>query len=281
MSTPEKPGTPGMPGMPGMTSPSGTFEDIAVARHDAVLVVTIDRQEAGNKFRHRTCLELFAAFQAFRLDPALRVAILTGAGEKFFCIGGEHDEPATSLDQSQVLPVIDVYQAIDTIPKPVIAAVNGFAVGGGNVLHTVCDLTIAADTAVFRQVGPLVGSFDAGYGTWYLEDTIGRKRAKEMWYLNRKYSADEALRMGLVNEVVPAAGLRARALAVAAEIATRSPLALGALKAAFSARHNGVSGQARIAHDQYLSAYLTTGEAHELSASFAERRAPDPGRFWS
>ena len=127
--------------------------------------------------------------------------MLTGSGDKFFCIGGEHD-PMTSLDQSQVLPIVDVYQAIDTISKPVIAAVNGFAVGGGNVLHTVCDLTIASENAVFRQVGPMVGSFDAGYGTWYLEDTIGRKRAKEMWYLNRKYSAAQALAMGLVNEVV-------------------------------------------------------------------------------
>jgi naphthoate synthase len=255
------------------------FQDINVERRDAVVIVTIDRQAAGNKFRHQTCLELFAAFQRFRLDPALRVAILTGAGDKFFCIGGEH-EPMTTLDQSGVLPIVDVYQAIDTTPKPIVAAVNGFAVGGGNVLHTVCDLTIAAETAVFRQVGPMVGSFDAGYGTWYLEDTIGRKRAKEMWYLNRKYSAEAALQMGLVNEVVPLASLRERALEVANEIATRGPLAIGGLKAAFSARHNGVSGQARMAHDQYLSLYSTTGEARELSDSFAERRPPEPDRFW-
>jgi naphthoate synthase len=255
------------------------YEDIVVERDDAVVVIAIDRQEAGNKFRHQTCLELFDALQQFRLDPALRAAVLTGTGTKFFCIGGEHDR-ATSLDQSQVLPIIDVYQAIDTIPKPVIAAVNGFAVGGGNVLHTICDLSIAADNAVFRQVGPMVGSFDAGYGSWYLEDTIGRKRAKEMWFLNRKYSAAQALSMGLVNEVVPAAELRARALEVAREIVTRSPIALGAMKSAFSARHNGVSGQARMAHDQYLTLYLTTGEAHEADLSFAERRRPDPEKFW-
>jgi naphthoate synthase len=175
-----------------------------------------------------------------------------------------------------VLPIIDVYQAIDTIAKPVVAAVNGFAVGGGNVLHTVCDLTIAAENAVFRQVGPMVGSFDAGYGTWYLEDTIGRKRAKEMWYLNRKYSAAEALGMGLVNEVVPAGQALARAQEVAAEIATRSPMAIAGLKGAFSARHNGVSGQARMAHDQMLTLYLATKEAHEVSDSFGARRAPDP-----
>jgi naphthoate synthase len=256
------------------------YTDIVVQHDGPVLTISIDRPDRGNKLRHQTCLELFDALQRFRLDPGLRAAVLTGTGEKFFCIGGEHDE-VTSLDQSQVLPIVDVYQAIDTIPKPIVAAVNGFAVGGGNVLHTVCDLSIAADSAVFRQVGPMVGSFDAGYGTWYLEDTIGRKRAKEMWYLNRKYSAARALEMGLVNEVVPAAELRARAAAVAHELSARSPMALGALKSAFSGRHNGVSGQARMAHDQYLSVYLTTDEAHETNAAFTERREPDPGRFWS
>ncbi|WP_214104775.1 enoyl-CoA hydratase-related protein [Acrocarpospora catenulata] len=257
-----------------------TYGDILVDRQDAVLIVTINRPQAGNKLAHRTCLELFDALQRFRLDPALRAAVLTGAGDKFFCIGGEHD-PVTSLDQSQVLPIIDVYQAIDTIPKPVVAAVNGFAVGGGNVLHTVCDLSVASENAVFRQVGPMVGSFDAGYGTWYLEDTIGRKRAKEMWYLNRKYTAAQALQMGLVNEVVPARQARDRAVEVAQEIATRSPMAIAGLKGAFSARHNGVSGQARMAHDQQLSYYLQTREAHELSESFAERREPRPESFWS
>lgn len=256
------------------------YTDIVVRNDGPLLEISIDRPDQGNKLRHQTCLELFDALQRFRLDPGLRAAVLTGTGEKFFCIGGEHDE-VTSLDQSQVLPIVDVYQAIDTIPKPVVAAVNGFAVGGGNVLHTVCDLTIAADHAVFRQVGPMVGSFDAGYGTWYLEDTVGRKRAKEMWYLNRKYSAARALEMGLVNEVVPAAELRDRAAAVARELSARSPMALGALKSAFSGRHNGVAGQARMAHDQYLSVYLTTNEAHETNAAFAERREPNPRRFWS
>lgn len=257
-----------------------TYDDILISTDGPVLTITLDRPEQGNKFRHQTCLELFDALQRFRLDPSLRAAVLTGAGDKFFCIGGEHDE-VTSLDQSQVLPIVDVYQAIDTIPKPIIAAVNGFAVGGGNVLHTVCDLTIAADTAVFRQVGPLVGSFDAGYGSWYLEDTIGRKRAKEMWYLNRKYTAAQALEMGLVNEVVPGAELTARAAAVAREITERSPLAIGAMKGAFSARHHGVAGQARMAHDQQLALYQRTHEAHEVSAAFAERRAADSGSFWS
>jgi naphthoate synthase len=257
-----------------------TYEDILTTVDGPVLTITINRPEAGNKFRHQTCLELFDAMQKLRLDRSLRAAVLTGAGEKFFCIGGEHD-PVTSLDQSQVLPIIDVYQAIDTIPKPVIAAVNGFAVGGGNVLHTVCDLTIASSNALFRQVGPMVGSFDAGYGSWYLEDTIGRKRAKEMWYLNKKYTADQALGMGLVNEVVSAEELSSRATEVAQEIATRSPLAIGGMKGAFSARHNGVSGQARMAHDQHLSLYLQSQEAHEMSEAFGARRQPDTERFWS
>jgi naphthoate synthase len=255
------------------------YQDLIVDREDPILVITINRPDAGNKLRHQTCTELCDLLQRFRLDPRLRVAILTGAGDRFFCIGGEHDE-TTSLDQSQVLPIIDVYQAIDTIPKPIIAAINGFAVGGGNVLANVCDLTVAAETAVFRQVGPLVGSFDAGYGSWYLEDSIGRKRAKEMWYLNRKYSAQEAMARGLVNDVVPAAELLEHAHSVAAEIATRSPLAIGALKASFSARHNGVSGLARMAHDQQLTLYLTTAEAHEMSSAFGERRNPDPDRYW-
>lgn len=257
-----------------------TYDDILTTADGPVLTITIDRPEAGNKFRHRTCLELFDVLQRFRLDRELRAAVLTGAGDKFFCIGGEHD-PVTSLDQSQVLPIIDVYQAIDTIPKPVVAAVNGFAVGGGNVLHTVCDLTVASDTAVFRQVGPMVGSFDAGYGTWYLEDAVGRKRAKEMWYLNRKYTAAQALEMGLVNEVVAPGDLRARAAEIARELTGRSPLAIGALKGAFSARHNGVSGQARMAHDQHLSLYLQTAEARELGAAFGERRDPKTESFWS
>lgn len=257
-----------------------TYDDILTTIDGPVLTITLNRPDAGNKFRHQTCLELFDALQKFRLDPQLRAAVLTGAGEKFFCIGGEHD-PITSLDQSQVLPIIDVYQAIDTIPKPIIAAVNGFAVGGGNVLHNVCDLTIAAENAVFRQVGPLVGSFDAGYGSWYLEDTIGRKRAKEMWYLNNKYTAAQAREIGLVNDVVPADELQAHAAKVAQEIATRSPLAIAGMKGAFSARHNGVSGQARMAHDQQLTLYLRTQEAHEASAAFGERRQPDPESFWS
>lgn len=255
------------------------YKDVLVERDGATLIITINRPENGNKFTQQTCLELLDVLQTLRLDHTLQTAVLTGAGDKFFCIGGEH-EPMTRLDQSQVLPIVDVYQAIDTITKPVIAAVNGFAVGGGNVLNTVCDLSVAAENAVFRQVGPMVGSFDAGYGTWYLEDTIGRKRAKEMWFLNDKYSAEEALAWGIVNRVVPQGEAVNEAVKLAHRINQRSPLAVGSLKAAFSARHNGVSGQARMAHDQQLTLYLSTQEAHELGDSFAERREPDAERFW-
>ena len=253
-------------------------QDVKVENDGGVSTITINRPDNANMFRRQTTLELAEALRNLRDDPALRVGILTGAGDRFFCVGGEH-EPFEGYDHSVVLPIVDVYELLDTIPKPVIAAVNGFAVGGGNVLHTMCDLTIAAQNAVFRQVGPMVGSFDAGFGTWYLEEVIGRKRAKELWYLNRKYSAEQALAMGLVNEVVPQADLMDRTREVAGELLARGPQALAALKTAFSARHTGVLGQARMAHDLLLTQYLTTQEAEELSASFSERRAPDQDRF--
>lgn len=252
--------------------------DVKVENSGGVSTITINRPDNANMFRRQTTLELAEALRNLRDDPALRVGILTGAGDRFFCVGGEH-EPFEGYDHSVVLPIVDVYELLDTIPKPVIAAVNGFAVGGGNVLHTMCDLTIAAENAVFRQVGPMVGSFDAGFGTWYLEEAIGRKRAKELWYLNRKYSAEQALAMGLVNEVVPQEQLRDRAREVAGELMARGPQALAALKVAFSARHTGVLGQARMAHDLLLTQYLTTEEAEELSASFSDRRAPNQDRF--
>jgi naphthoate synthase len=252
--------------------------DVRVERDGAVTTLVLDRPEQGNMLRRQTALELAAALRDLRDDPAQRVAILTGAGDRFFCLGGEHED-TDARDHSAVLPVVDVYELIDTVAKPVIAAVNGFAVGGGNVLQVVCDLTIAAERAVFRQVGPVVGSFDAGYGTWYLEQTVGRKRAKELWYLNRKYTAHEAREIGLVNEVVPDAELLARARAVAETLLDRGPQALAGLKAAFSGRHHGVLGQARLAHDQLLTQYLTTREAGELSRSFSEKRAPDREEF--
>jgi naphthoate synthase len=256
-----------------------TYSDIIVETDRGTTWITIDRESAGNKFRQQTALELADALRAFRADRDARVAVLTGAGEKFFCIGGEHP-PIDVHDYSVMLPIVDVYELIDSVPKPVIAAVNGFAVGGGNVLHNVCDLTIAAEHAVFRQVGPLVGSFDAGYGSWYLEDTIGRKRAKEMWYLNRKYTAHQAMQMGLVNEVVPSADLRARVAEIAQELQKRGPGALAGMKSAFSARHTGIVGQARVAHDLMLNRYLTSREARALQESFNGRVDADPSEFF-
>jgi naphthoate synthase len=254
------------------------WEDLKVEHREGIATITINRPENGNMFRRQTTVELAEALRQLRDDPDLRIGILTGAGDRFFCVGGEH-EPFEGYTHSVVLPIVDVYELLDTITKPVIAAVNGFAVGGGNVLHVMCDLSIASENAVFRQVGPMVGSYDAGFGTWYLEEVIGRKRAKEMWYLNRKYSAEDALAMGLVNEVVPAQELMDRARQVAEEMMDRGPQALAALKTAFAGRHLGALGQARLAHDLLLTQYLTTEEAEELSAAFSERRAPDKSRF--
>ncbi|MDQ3860027.1 MAG: enoyl-CoA hydratase-related protein [Actinomycetota bacterium] len=254
------------------------WKDLKVEHRDGIATITINRPDNGNMFRRRTTVELAEALRQLRDDPDLRIGILTGAGDRFFCVGGEH-ESFEGYAHSVVLPIVDVYELLDTITKPVIAAVNGFAVGGGNVLHVMCDLSIASENAVFRQVGPMVGSYDAGFGTWYLEEVIGRKRAKEMWYLNRKYSAEDALAMGLVNEVVPAQELMDRARQVAEEMMNRGPQALAALKTAFAGRHLGALGQARLAHDLLLTQYLTTEEAEELSAAFSERRAPDQSRF--
>jgi naphthoate synthase len=254
------------------------YQDILFETADNVATVTINRPDNGNMLRPATIHELLDALRRVRDDPQIGAAILTGAGDRFFCIGGEHDEQE-GFDQSVVLRVVDLYEMLDTMPTVVIAAVNGYAVGGGNVLQVVCDLCLAADTAVFRQVGPVVGSFDAGYGTWYLEDLVGRRRAKEFWYLNRKYSAAEAKEFGLVNEVVPADELMTRARAMAAELLDRGPGALSALKVAFSARNHGVLGQSRLAHDLLLTRYLDSREAHELSTAFRERRPPDRSAF--
>jgi naphthoate synthase len=172
-----------------------------------------------------------------------------------------------------------MYEAIEKLQKPVIASVNGFAVGGGNVLQMLCDCTVAKESAVFRQVGPMMGSFDAGYGTWYLEDLVGKKRAKEIWFRNPKISAREALAMGLINKVAPDAELKAATKQFALEIAERGSFALASVKAAFNARHGGVSGLSRMAHDLLLRAYLKTDESKELSAAFAAKRKPDTSKF--
>jgi naphthoate synthase len=207
------------------------------------------------------------------------VLVITGEGEKFFCIGGRKTGMEDTNLYAGVLPTLEMYESIDKLQKPVIASVNGFAVGGGNVLQMVCDVTIAKESAVFRQVGPMMGSFDAGYGTWYLEDLVGKKRAKDMWYRNPKIKAREALDIGLINQVVPDDELTDATLEYAMEIAERGAFALASIKAAFNARHGGVGGLSRMAHDLLLRGYLTTQESKELSSAFAERRSPDSDTF--
>lgn len=241
--------------------------------------IIINRPDDGNMFTKDTCHELRDCINEIRLETRTRVVILTGAGDRFFCIGGRK----TGLDDTNlypgVLPTLEIYESIDRLQKPVIASVNGYAVGGGNVLQMVCDLTIAKESAVFRQVGPMMGSFDAGYGTWYLEDLVGKKKAKEMWYTNIRLSAREALAMGLINRVVPDEDLESATRAFALEVAERGSYALAAVKAAFNARHGGVPGLSRLAHDVLLPRYLRMDEAAELSESFAERRSPDATKF--
>jgi naphthoate synthase len=258
---------------------SQTFETILYEEDGPIGWITINRPEDGNMFTPVTCVEIRDCIEQIRREIRTRVVVLTGAGEKFFCIGGRKDGMEDTNLYAGVLPTLEMYDAIDKLQKPVIAMVNGFAVGGGNVLHTVCDLTIAKESAVFRQVGPMMGSFDAGYGTWYLEDAIGKKRAKEMWYTNRKLSAAEALDWGLINRMVPDDTLREETRAWAMSISERGPLALAGIKHAFLARHGGVGGLGRVSHDMLLKLYLKTEESQELSKAFGERRTPDPDKF--
>jgi naphthoate synthase len=258
---------------------SAPFETILYEEDGPIGWITINRPDDGNMFTPVTCIEIRDCIEAIRRETRTRVVVLTGAGEKFFCIGGRKDGMEDTTLYAGVLPTLEMYDAIDKLQKPVIAMVNGFAVGGGNVLQTVCDLTIAKESAVFRQVGPMMGSFDAGYGTWYLEDAIGKKRAKEMWYTNRKLSAAEALDWGLINRVVPDDTLREETRAWALSISERGPMALAGIKHAFLARHGGVGGLGRVSHDMLLKLYLKTEESQELSKAFGERRTPDPDKF--
>ncbi|MFZ4807559.1 MAG: enoyl-CoA hydratase-related protein [Hyphomicrobiaceae bacterium] len=255
------------------------YETITYAEDGPIGTLTLNRPQDGNMFTHVMCHEIRDCINDVRRETRTRVLVITGAGDKFFCIGGRKDGMEDTNLYAGVLPTLEMYEAIERLQKPVIASVNGFAVGGGNVLHVICDLTIAKESAVFRQVGPMMGSFDAGYGTWALEDLIGKKRAKEMWMRNPKLTAQEALAWGLVNKVVPDDKLAAETRAMALEIAERGSFALAAIKSAFNARHNGVSGLSRMAHDLLLRGYLNSEESKELSKAFAERRKPDPGKF--
>jgi naphthoate synthase len=241
--------------------------------------ITLNRPDDGNMFTPVMCREIRDCIEAIRRETRTRVLIITGAGDRFFCIGGRKEGMEKTTLYAGVLPTLEMYEAIDRLQKPVIASVNGFAVGGGNVLQMVCDLTIAKKSAVFRQVGPMMGSFDAGYGTWYLEDLVGKKRAKEIWFRNPKMSADEALALGLINKVVADDVLKEETRKFALEVAERGSFALASIKAAFNARHGGVGGLARMAHDLLLRTYLDSEESQELSRAFSERRPADPGKF--
>ncbi|WP_208510828.1 enoyl-CoA hydratase-related protein [Variovorax paradoxus] len=255
------------------------FEEITYAEDGSVGTLTLNRPHDGNMFTERMCHEIRDCINDVRRETRTRVLVITGAGERFFCLGGRKDGMEDTLLYAGVLPTLEMYESIDRLQKPVIASVNGLAVGGGNVLQMVCDVTIAKAGAVFRQVGPMVGSFDAGYGTWYLEDLVGKKRAKEIWYSNPKIPAAEAQAMGLINRVVPDDTLQQATREFALEIAERGAFALASIKAAFNARHGGVGGLSRMAHDLLLRGYLNTDEHAELADAFAARRKPDGSKF--
>lgn len=260
------------------------YDDILFEQDGEISWITINREDKGNAFRIDTVREMIDAFEVARRDPECRTVVLTGAGDRFFCLGGDHDAEHGGHDDrmhyGMTFPVVDLYDLIDKIPKPVIAMVNGFAVGGGNVLQMVCDMTIASSNAVFRQVGPSMGSFDGGFGTWYLEETVGRKRAKEIWYLNRKYSAEQAMAMGLVNEVVEPARLRERVIEVCGELSEKGATALAALKTSFHARHGGAAGLSRVALDMLTPAYYAGEESKELGRAFGTKERPDKKKFY-
>lgn len=255
------------------------FTEIVYEEDGPIGMLTLNRPDDGNMFTETMCNEIRDCINAIRRETRTRVLVITGAGDKFFCIGGRKDKLPDTRLYAGVLPTLEMYESIDRLQKPVVASVNGFAVGGGNVLQMVCDVTIAKQSAVFRQVGPMMGSFDAGYGTWYLEDIVGKKRAKDIWYRNPKMTAAEACEIGLVNKVVPDAQLKDATRTYALEIAERGAFALASIKAAFNARHGGVGGLSRISHDLLLPGYLRSKESKELSQAFAERRRPDADTF--
>ena len=265
-------------------SPQGgqEYADIVYETAEGIAKITINRPEVRNAFRPATLFELSHAFGAARDDPHIGVIILTGAGTQAFCSGGDQKIRGDDgyLDASGVgrLNVLDLQVQIRRTPKPVIAMVAGYAIGGGHVLHVCCDLTIAADNAIFGQTGPKVGSFDGGYGSWLLAETVGLKKAREIWYLCRQYTAQQALDMGLVNTVVPLERLEEETVTWARELLERSPLALRMLKGALNAVTDGAAGMQQFAGDATLLFYMSE-EAQEGRDAFKEKRRPDFARF--
>jgi naphthoate synthase len=266
---------------------AGEFEDILYERTEGIARITINRPEVRNAFRPQTLAELREAFALARDDLEVAAIIFTGAGEEAFCSGGDQrirgDDGYIGDDEVAQrgvgrLDVGDLHVQIRRTPKPVIAAVAGYAVGGGHILHLVCDLTIAADNARFGQTGPRVGSFDGGFGAALLARNVGVKRAKEVWFLCRLYDAQEALQMGLVNAVVPLAELERETVAWCREMSRLSPLALRLLKASFNAAEDGLTGLQQLSHDATLLFYMTD-EGQEGRNAYVERRAPDFGKY--
>ncbi|MBK5515974.1 1,4-dihydroxy-2-naphthoyl-CoA synthase [Bacillus sp. TH11] len=260
----------------------GNYEDIIYSTYNGIAKISINRPEVHNAFRPKTVMELINAFAHARDDANVGVIILTGVGGKAFCSGGDQKVRGNGgyvgEDNIPRLNVLDLQRLIRVIPKPVVAMVAGYAIGGGNVLNVVCDLTIAADNAVFGQTGPNVGSFDAGYGSGYLARIVGHKKAREIWYLCRQYNAQEALDMGLVNTVVPLDQLEAETVKWCEEMLEKSPTALRFLKAAMNADTDGLAGLQQLAGDATLL-YYTTEEAKEGRDAFKEKRDPDFGQF--
>ncbi len=260
----------------------GDYGDIRYDVAEGMARVTICRPEVRNAFRPQTVFELVDAFGKARDDPEVGVVILTGQGPLAFCSGGDQkvrgDDGYRDAHGVGRLNVLDLQVQIRRLPKPVIAMVAGYAIGGGHVLHLVCDLTVAADNARFGQTGPRVGSFDGGYGAGLLARTVGQKKAKEIWFLCEQYDAADALAMGLVNRVVPLADLEEETVAWCRRILQHSPLALRMLKASFNADTDGLAGVQQLAGDATLLYYLSE-EAQEGRDAYVEKRAPDFSRF--
>ena len=258
------------------------FEDILYHQAEGIAKITINRPQVRNAFRPKTVQEMGQAFRHAHLDPNIGVIILTGAGDKAFCSGGDQSIRGDGgyKDDSGVehLNVLELQRQIRTLPKPVVAMVAGYAIGGGHVLHMICDLTIAADNARFGQTGPKVGSFDGGLGAGLLARTVGMKKAKEIWLLCRQYDAQQALDMGLVNTVVPLAELESETVQWCREMLALSPTALRVLKAAFNAETDGLTGIQELAGNA-TALFYQTDEAQEGRDAFVEKRQPDFSKF--
>jgi len=257
---------------------SGEYEDILYDTWDGIARITINRPEVRNAFRPTTVFEMIRAFDIARDDPEIGVVILTGAGTEAFCSGGDQRIRGADgyIDPKGIgrLNVLDLQVQIRRLPKPVIAMVAGYAIGGGHVLHVVCDLTIAADNARFGQTGPRVGSFDGGYGAGLLARSVGQKKAREIWFLCEQYDAQAALDMGLVNKVVPLAKLEEETVAWCRRMLELSPLALRLLKAGFNAADDGLAGIQQLAGDATLLYYLSE-EAQEGRDAYVQKRKPN------